>query len=280
MSARTNSARHRAARRPVTPLTELAQTVGNGAGRRAAVVATAGGLLVSTFGGATAAQAAPAHSDAKLSTVDLSALTEQAREALSAAPVVTVAKDAQVSVETVTTEGALAVEVTPAPEPEPEPEPVVRAASAPSRTAERTSTSERTESTSSSSSSASTESSSSAEASVPASASGSSIISIASRYVGVPYVWGGSTPAGFDCSGFVQYVFAQAGINLPRSSTGQRDSGTVISRSQAQAGDLIWSPGHISIYAGDGMQIDAPRPGKTIQFRSIWQSNPTFVRVG
>jgi cell wall-associated NlpC family hydrolase len=262
----------------VTPLTELAQTVGNGAGRRAAVVATAGGLLVSTFGGATAAQAAPAHSDAKHSTVDLSALTEQAREALSAAPVITVAKDAQVSVETVTAEGAVAVEVTPAPEPEPEPEPVVRAASAPSRTAERASTSERTESAGSSESA--TETAASSEASVPASANGSTIISIASRYVGVPYVWGGSTPAGFDCSGFVQYVFAQAGINLPRSSTGQRDSGTVVSRSQAQAGDLIWSPGHISIYAGDGMQIDAPRPGKTIQFRSIWQSNPTFVRVG
>jgi cell wall-associated NlpC family hydrolase len=260
----------------VTPLTELAQTVGNGAGRRAAVVATAGGLLVSTFGGATAAQAAPAHGDAKLSTVDLSALTEQAREALSAAPVITVAKDAQVSVETVTAEGAVAVEVTPAPEPEPEPEPVVRE-SAPSRSAERTSTSERTESATSESA---TETASSSEASVPASANGSTIISIAARYVGVPYVWGGSTPAGFDCSGFVQYVFAQAGISLPRSSTGQRDSGTVVSRSEAQAGDLIWSPGHISIYAGDGMQIDAPRPGKTIQFRSIWQSNPTFVRVG
>ncbi|WP_159798235.1 C40 family peptidase [Puerhibacterium puerhi] len=290
MSARTNSARHRAARRPVTPLTELAQTVGNGAGRRAAVVATAGGLLVSTFGGATAAQAAPAHSDAKLSTVDLSALTEQAREALSAAPVVTVAKDAQVSVETVTTEGAVAVEVTPAPEPEPEPEPVVRE-SAPSRSAERTSTSERTTSESTESASASESSSSSEEsateaapepaaASVPAAANGSTIISIASRYVGVPYVSGGTTPSGFDCSGFTQYVFAQAGISLPRTSGEQRYAGTVVSRSAAQPGDLIWSPGHIAIYAGDGMQIDAPRPGKTIQFRSIWQSNPTFIRVG
>jgi cell wall-associated NlpC family hydrolase len=270
----------------VTPLTELAQTVGNGAGRRAAVVATAGGLLVSTFGGATAAQAAPAHSEAKLSTVDLSALSDQAREALSAAPVVTVAQDAQVSVEAVTAEGVPSVGVTPAPEPEPEPEPVVRRASAPSRTAERTATSERTASTSTSSASSTSSSSeatvteTAAKTSVPSSAKGSTIVSIAGRYVGVPYVSGGTTPAGFDCSGFTQYVFAQAGISLPRTSGAQRSAGTVVSRSAAQPGDLIWTPGHIAIYAGDNMQIDAPRPGKTIQFRNIWQSNPTFIRVG
>jgi cell wall-associated NlpC family hydrolase len=268
----------------VTPLTELAQTVGNGAGRRAAVVATAGGLLVSTFGGATAAQAAPAHSDAKLSTVDLSALSDQAREALSAAPVVTVAKDAQVSVEAVTAEGAVAVEVTPAPKPEPKP--VVREA-ATSRTAERTATAERAQSAAQTSErSASTQEAATetvaktAKASVPASANGSTIVSIAGRYVGVPYVSGGTTPSGFDCSGFTQYVFAQAGISLPRTSGEQRNAGTPVSRSQAQPGDLIWTPGHIAIYAGDNMQIDAPRPGKTIQFRNIWQSNPTFIRVG
>ncbi len=72
---------------------------------------------------------------------------------------------------------------------------------------------------------------------------------------------------------------AQVGISLPRTSAAQRGAGTVVSRAEARAGDLIWSPGHISIYLGDGMQIDAPRPGKTIQIRSIWQSNPTFIRV-
>ncbi|WTM18007.1 NlpC/P60 family protein [Isoptericola halotolerans] len=232
-------------------------------------MATAGGLLVSTIGGASAAHAAPVDSDAakKLSTVDLGALTDQARSALEAAPVVTVDSEAKVSVEKVTPKIAASAEIKAAPEPEPEP---VREV-APSRSAERTAVESTSES--------STESSSTESTAAPASANGS-IISIASRYVGVPYVSGGTSPSGFDCSGFTQYVFAQAGISLPRASSAQRYAGTVVSRADAQPGDLIWSPGHIAIYAGGNTQIDAPRPGKTIQFRSIWQSNPTFIRVG
>jgi cell wall-associated NlpC family hydrolase len=234
------------------------------AGRRAAVVATAGGLLVSTIGGATAAHAAPVDSDAaqKLSTVDLGALTDQARQALESAPVVTVDAGAKVDVEKITPKIVKKVEIKAAPEPEP----VVERTVAPSRSAERTEVS--------------TSTGSSEASSVPASAVGSSVISVASRYVGVPYVSGGTSPSGFDCSGFTQYVFAQLGVSLPRSSADQRYAGTVVSRADAQPGDLIWTPGHIAIYAGGNSQIDAPRPGKTIQFRNIWQSNPTFIRVG
>ncbi len=252
--------RHRAVRRPI------AVAPSSTAGRRAAVVATAGGLLISTLGTGTAAQAAPVDNDAanKLSTVDLAALTDQARQALAAAPVVTVAGDAKVSVETVTVE-KVDEAITPAPEPEPEPEPVVQTRS--------------TSSSSASSSGSSSSAAASASVSIPDSAVGSTIISIASRYVGVPYVSGGTTPSGFDCSGFTSYVYAQAGISLPRASADQRYAGTVVPRSQAQPGDLIWTPGHIGIYAGGNTQIDAPRPGKTIQFRNIWQSNPTFIRV-
>jgi cell wall-associated NlpC family hydrolase len=107
-----------------------------------------------------------------------------------------------------------------------------------------------------------------------------SVVSIAMRYLGVPYVWGGTTPAGFDCSGFTSYVYAQVGIDLPRTSSEQRYAGTVVSWSDALPGDLIWSPGHIAIYAGDGMQIEAPVPGKSVRYTSIWQSGPTFIRVG
>jgi cell wall-associated NlpC family hydrolase len=235
------------------------------AGRRVAVAAAAGGLLVSTIGGATAAHAAPVDADAakKLSTVDLGALTDQARQALESAPVVTVAAEAKIDVEKVTPKVVKKVEIKAAPEPEP----VVERTVAPSRSSERTDLSASTEAPAETSS-------------APASAVGSSVISVASRYVGVPYVSGGSTPSGFDCSGFTQYVFAQVGVSLPRSSSDQRYAGTVVSRADAQPGDLIWTPGHIAIYAGGNTQIDAPRPGKTIQFRSIWQSNPTFIRVG
>jgi len=265
VSARTNHGRHRAARRPI------ALAPSGAAGRRAAVVATAGGLLVSTFASASAAQAAPVDSDAakKLSTVDLGALTDQAREALEAAPVVTVDAKAKVDVEKVTAKIAADAEITPAPEPEPEPEPVV----------EEVTSTEATDSASRSDDAASRSDEREAVA-APASANGSSIVSIAMRYVGVPYVSGGSSPSGFDCSGLTQYVYAQVGISLPRTSSAQRNAGTVVSAAEAQPGDLIWTPGHVAIYAGDGMQIDAPKPGDVVKYRSIWQSNPTFIRVG
>src|SRR5690606_25005633 len=114
---------------------------------------------------------------------------------------------------------------------------------------------------------------------VPQAVKGNKVLEIAARYVGVPYRSGGSSPKGFDCSGFTQYVYGKLGIKLPRTTGAQKNAGTVVSRKDAKPGDLIWSPGHVGIYAGDNMQIDAPRPGKTIQFRSIWQSNPVFIRI-
>ena len=119
-----------------------------------------------------------------------------------------------------------------------------------------------------------------ANAPAPSSVSGNAVLEIAARYVGTPYLSGGTTPAGFDCSGFTSYVYAQLGITLPRTSAGQKAAGTIVSRADAQPGDLIWSPGHISIYAGGNQQVDSPRPGKTIQFRDIWQSSPVFIRIG
>lgn len=198
------------------------------------------------------------HDDAanKLDTVGIGAIADQAREALEAAPVVTVAADAKVSVEKVKADVA-ADAITPAPEPEPEP--VV------------TTSSETT-----------TTSSSSSTAAIPASASGSEIVSIASRYIGTPYVVGGASPSGFDCSGLVQYVYAQVGISLPHSSSSIRNASnvSVISRAEAQPGDLIWSPGHISIYIGGNQQIEASRPqGWETNIHDIWQSAPVFLRV-
>jgi len=249
-------ARHRSARRPVTPLTDLA-TAATGtmalAGRRTVVVAASSGLMVSMV--AVPATAAPGGDQAALPSVDTAALTASAKTVLDTAPVVTSPADAAW-----TFEAPAATAVVPEPEPEPEPEPVV------SRSAQR----------------ATVETAAVAEvaAAVPQSVAGNAVLEIAARYVGTPYVSGGTTPDGFDCSGFVSYVYGQLGIALPRTSSAIRDAGTVISAAEAQPGDLIYSPGHISIYAGGDQQIDSPRPGKTVQFRGIWQSAPTFIRIG
>ena len=107
---------------------------------------------------------------------------------------------------------------------------------------------------------------------------GSSIIAEAAKYVGIGYTAGGTSPdSGFDCSGFVSYVYAQFGISLPRSSGAYASSGTRVDT--PQPGDIIYTPGHVGIYAGPNLQIDSPRQGKTIQFRGIWQKNPIYVRV-
>lgn len=115
-------------------------------------------------------------------------------------------------------------------------------------------------------------------ASVSQAIAGSAIVAEAAKYVGVAYRAGGSSPStGFDCSGFVSYVYAQFGISLPHSSSAYYSVGTRVS--SPLPGDIIVTPGHVGIYAGPNLQIDSPRPGKTIQFRGIWQRNPIYVRV-
>lgn len=107
---------------------------------------------------------------------------------------------------------------------------------------------------------------------------GSAIIAEAAKYVGYPYRAGGKSPdTGFDCSGFVSYVYAQFGISLPSSSSGYYNVGTRVD--SPLPGDIILTPGHVGLYAGPNLQIDAPTSGHTIQFRSIWQKNPIYIRV-
>jgi len=125
----------------------------------------------------------------------------------------------------------------------------------------------------------------SAVAKAPASAGSSAAIDIAKRYIGTPYVFGGTSPSGFDCSGFVQYVYAQLGVSLPRTASAQAQSGTRVSASEARPGDIISFTGaggvyHNGLYVGDGKMIDSPRSGKSIDVRSIWSSSVFFTRVG
>lgn len=116
----------------------------------------------------------------------------------------------------------------------------------------------------------------------PASYSQSAVVNIGLQYVGTPYQYGGTTPAGFDCSGFTAYVFAQVGISLPHSVSGQASMGTKISRADAVPGDLVVlnDHSHIGIYMGDGAILDAPYPGKTVQARPLWTDAYYIVRIG
>jgi cell wall-associated NlpC family hydrolase len=106
------------------------------------------------------------------------------------------------------------------------------------------------------------------------------VYSVAQQYIGTPYVYGGSTPAGFDCSGFVMYVYAQFGVSLPHSVSGQAAQGKRISLEDARPGDIVIMPGHNGFYAGNGNILDAPTQGKAVTIRPIWTSNYYIVRLG
>lgn len=118
-----------------------------------------------------------------------------------------------------------------------------------------------------------------------ASASASAITSYALTFLGVPYVWGGTTPSGFDCSGLVQYVYSHFGINLGRTTYTQQYAGTKISVASAQAGDLyFWgsygSAHHVAIALGGGQYVMAPAPGQNVMTGSVSSYTPSFaVRV-
>lgn len=116
----------------------------------------------------------------------------------------------------------------------------------------------------------------SALANAPAASSGGSsmgsqIVAYAKNFIGVPYVWGGSTPSGFDCSGFVQYVYRHFGVSLPRTTYSQVAMGRSVARADLAPGDLVFfrSAGHVGIYVGGETYIHAPQTGRTISIDSM-----------
>ena len=142
-------------------------------------------------------------------------------------------------------------------------------------------TSTNTSTTSASSSASASQAPASNNSSV--SVSGGSIASNAAKYIGVPYVYGGTSPSGFDCSGLIYYAAKEAGISLPRTSQSQSTLGSYVSVSDLKAGDLVFWGGvgsayHVGIYIGGGQYLHAPAPGQNVTIQSMAYFAPSFGR--
>jgi peptidoglycan DL-endopeptidase CwlO len=109
----------------------------------------------------------------------------------------------------------------------------------------------------------------------------SGVVGIAMQYLGTPYVWGGASPGGFDCSGFVMYVYAQVGVYLPHNAAAQYGAGVPVSADQLEPGDLVFFDGlgHVGIYIGGGQFIHSPHTGDVVKISSLSESwyASTFV---
>ncbi len=266
MSHPTRNGRHRAANRysAVTELSSIMKSAGTTGVRASAVLAASGGL-VATFALPAQASSAPATSSTTSATESALALRAETvasrtstRAALEAPAVTAPEAAAPAKADKLGVSGVKAVA-----KPKPKPvEPVVQATT--------TSTSTTTQSSTSTAPPP-------PAANIPQSSGG--IVGIAEQYIGVPYVYGGASPSGFDCSGLTQYVYGQAGISIPRTASAQQSAATPVS--SPQPGDLVffgYPAYHVGIYVGNGMMIDSPKPGTSVQYRSIFSGVSGYGR--
>ena len=263
---------------PLTEITEALSANSGALGKRVAVAAAAGGLVIAAvapteFGDGEA----NAEATAQASEGDAPETTSQAGFTVDAAE-----DEAPIAGAAV----AAPVSATKAPEPPVEAPAAGDAQQASNSTSNGNSSSNGDSSSQSSSSSSSKGSKKSSggskKVSLPNGSKAQQVIGLAKQYVGTPYVSGGTSPSGWDCSGFTSYVYGKVGVKLPRTSGAQKGAGKTVPRSQAKPGDIIWSPGHVGIYAGNGMMYDAGNPRVKTSYRSIdWMTKQgaQFIRV-
>ncbi|EWT05759.1 NLP/P60 protein [Intrasporangium chromatireducens Q5-1] len=282
--AQNATGRHRAPGRynPLAELKVIAKESAQPAVKGAAIVAASGGLI------ATVANPASA-SDAKPPAVAADAVVNAAVAGAPAA----VGPDAAV---TEASNALMTIGFKPAAAPKAKPlviedlvvkqeraEAAAKAEEARQQAAERAAAA-RTQQAASRSSDRTALTAASAPTSKPASnpaPAASGIVGIAQSMFGVPYAYGGTSPSGFDCSGFTSWVYRQAGISIPRTASAQQSAATRVS--SPQPGDLVffgYPAYHVGIYVSPGRMIDAQRPGTTVGNHSIWTTPSGYGRMG
>jgi peptidoglycan DL-endopeptidase CwlO len=284
--------RHRAPGRfsAMSELKTIAKESAQPAVKGAAIVAASGGLVASFAGTANAAEgsgpavAAEAAAATAPAVVGPQAGTVAAPSALSsigfvAKPASTttavkpiVIKDVQVETQRQEAKAAKAAQAKAAK--------AAQAKAAQTRAAEQRAAARQAAATRSTSTASTAASRSTTRTALPDPAPrASGIVGIAKSMFGVPYVYGGSTPSGFDCSGLTSWVYRQAGISIPRTAGAQKAAATPVS--SPRPGDLVffgYPVYHVGIYVSPGTMIDAQRPGTTIGYHSIWTKPSGYGR--
>jgi cell wall-associated NlpC family hydrolase len=119
------------------------------------------------------------------------------------------------------------------------------------------------------------------EEGLPGSERGRAAVAVALRYLGTPYRWAGSSPSGFDCSGFVMYVYGRIGVKLPHNGTMLWGHGRPVSRNRLEPGDIVFFNGlsHVGIYIGRGRFVHSPHTGDVVKISRLSESwyRSTFV---